>query len=655
MDFGVRAEGAGFKAVCYAPEAKRCSIDLYRSGDRKPADKIEMLPVQGCTGIFECSFSLSGSSGICEYLFETDKDSFIDPYSRELTGIRGYWADTDEYRTAAASGANSVQAAGRDLEEALTALKDNGIDDRAGEGSDLEKKGSGRAKKGDGEDPGVRPHIRSRLSREELRPDFGFKCPDYEDLFIYKLHVRGFTVDKSSGAKHPGTYSGLVEKIPYMRQLGVNAVLLMPCYEFNERMIQGAGSPAKLNFWGYGAEGYYFAPKSGYASDPSNARREFFDMVNALHESGIAVFMEMDFASGTPDSLMLDALRMWRSEYGIDGFRIIGDYVFKRLFMSDPLLKGVKLIMNGHDMCESGDKACMKRIAECNDGFMVTVRRFLKGDEDQVKLFSEMFRKGFVKTGRVNYLADHDGFTLADVYSYDERHNRDNGENNLDGREINYSWNCGVEGETKSRQVLKLRYRMIKNALTVLFLSQGTPMLMAGDEFGLTHFGNNNPYCLDNEQSRVIWDKGSRAKNLHDFVRKLARLKTSHRVFANRAQLQGLDYIYSGRPDISFHGTRAWYPDFGYFSRTLGVLLNGDYAMVDRKHKDSTFYVAFNMHWEEHEFDLPVEAKNEVETALTTDASNKLTDHRSCVIRPRSIAVFAIKKQVINHPESANK
>ena len=445
----------------------------------------------------------------------------------------------------------------------------------------------------------------------------------------------------SSGVHNKGTFAGVAEKAGYLKELGVNAVLLMPCYDFDESMEQGYGRADKLNFWGYGARSRYFAPKTGYASDPDNVREEFTSMVDELHKAGFAVLMEMDFSHEMPDVTMLEVLRYWKSEYGIDGFRLIGEYAPRRLFASDPFLNGTLLIGSSwDDDCIRTIGGISGHLAECNDLFMTGVRRFMKGDEGQVREFSDLLRRNCSRTAKINYLADHDGFTLNDVYSYDERHNEANGEMNMDGREINYSWNCGVEGETGRRNVLKLRMRMIKNALCTLFLSQGTPMLMAGDEFGNTHKGNNNPYCCDNEQSWVVWDRTARAKELLAFTRGLAALRKEHRVFSNKTELVGTDYVYKGCPDVSFHGTRAWFPDYGYYSRTLGMLLNGEYAVVDRNRRDKSFYIAFNMHWEEHEFDLPGNGKSEFKMVLTTDSENTISEKCTCIIKPRSIAVF---------------
>lgn len=468
-----------------------------------------------------------------------------------------------------------------------------------------------------------------------------FVPADYPDLIIYKLHVRGFTAHESSGVRYKGTFKGIAAKLPYLKSLGINAVLLMPCYDFNPVIGSRGEGGEVVNFWGYGAEAAYFAPKASYASEPGRVREEFASVVKALHANGIAVFTEMDFPASVPGYRVLEVLRFWHDTYHIDGFRVIGSSVPAKMIADDPCLMGVRLISDyWNDECIAARGRDNTGLADCNDGFMINVRRFIKGDEGQVSGFAENVRSTGGGAARVNYIADHNGFTLADVYSYDERHNEANGEKNRDGREINYSWNCGVEGPTNSRHILKLRTKMIKNALTVLFLSQGTPMLMAGDEFGCTHGGNNNPYCCDNEQGWVVWEKGTRARELRDYTVQLIKLRQSHRVLSNVVGLRGTDYVYSGCPDISFHGTSAWYPDYGYYSRTLGVLLNGEYARVDRIRPDASFYIIYNMHWQDHVFDLPTINKGSFRLLLSTDPDTVYTDGRTCEVRARSAAVF---------------
>lgn len=584
---GVTKKGKTYTARIYVPGAKSCRIRLYNQGDEAPVSYVNMSQCIGSHGLFECSFETDGA---VEYDFETDAIVTVDPYAKRLVGNEKFGPVPASYRGV---------------------LPDKAF-----------KPGNARLK----------------LHQDDS------EAIDYSDMVIYKLHVRGFTAHETSGVRSKGTFRGVRQKLSYIRGLGFNTLLLMPCYEFDENMKVGYGREPKVNYWGYGAKGYYFAPKASYASDPARCCEEFSELVRSVHDAGMEIMMEMDFAEGTPDIVMLESLRFWHEVYHVDGFRLISGNIYERIMASDPELVGVKMIASSwNEECTLGLTAKDRPVlAECNEAYMEAVRRFLKGDEGTVKDFSWFIKYNGDRTAKVNYLADHDGFTLADVYSYDVKHNEANGEKNVDGREINHSWNCGTEGPTDSHRIMKLRQKMLRNAIAALFLSQGTPMMMSGDEFGCSHHGNNNPYCCDNEQGWVVWDNSAQARELRQYVKNLIELRLSHRVFSNVIGLRGTDYIYSGCPDVSFHGTKAWYPDYGHFSRMLGVLLNGEYARIDRSTFDDSFYVAFNMHWEPHEFDLPTTGKGEFEMILSTDPTTNYDGGRTCSLPARSIAVFAL-------------
>lgn len=603
--FGISGSGKALRACVYAPGAMMCRLVQYSGDAESPVSVTEMELSGEYPGIFSCMFEKKGSS----YIFETDRGFVTDPYGR-LFEPEKLTQDTEAHDGGAAGGMPLTHAGLKAVEE------------------------TGSARRAIFAETG-------RLMKDDVRPQLEF-C----DMIMYKLHVRGFTADPSSRVSNPGTYAGVLQKLPYLKKLGINAVLLMPCYEFEDYSKGGFGELPRRNFWGYGAKGMYFAPKTAFAVDPARACNEFAALVKTLHRNGIEVLMEMNFCAGTPESLMLESMRFWAGTYHIDGFRLVGSSMPLRLIASDPYLGAVKLIADGwdRDCLEAAHDGRLPRFAVCSDNYMVACRRMLKGDEGQVRAFSEALGAGSELYANVNCLADHNGFTLNDVFCYDQKHNEANGENNSDGREINYSWNCGAEGPTTKKNINRLRTRMIKNALAVLYLSQGTPLLLAGDEFGATHMGNNNPYCCDNEQGHVIWERTKRARELTEYTAGLIALRSSHRVLKNRLVLKGSDYIYSGCPDISFHGTRAWYPDYGYFSRTLGMLLNGEYAMLDRERSDVSFYIAINMHWEPHEFDLPGFGRGTFRFLFSTDSDPDRGNGRNCTLGPRSISVFVLEK-----------
>lgn len=453
----------------------------------------------------------------------------------------------------------------------------------------------------------------------------------FHELILYRLHVRGFTKHSSSRVKHPGTFRGIEEKIPYMKQLGINGVVLLPCYEFDERMNEeelGKYSSnfldytkpitkqqkeeqewPKVNFWGYTKRSNYFAPKASYASNPFQAVNEMKQMIKKLHENGISVFMEMFFSPGTNQSLILDCLRYWVRVFAVDGFKLNTEVANGTLLASDPFLSRTKFLAtywNTGEFFQQYEKIEEKTLAEYNDGFMVDCRRFLKSDEGQINGFVNRMRRNPNQQTVVNYITNTNGFTLMDLVSYDIKHNEANGEQGLDGTEYNYSWNCGWEGPTRKKQITQLRLRQIKNALSFLFLAQGVPMLLAGDEFGNTQKGNNNAYCQDNEIGWVTWNKQVMNQRILAFCKKIIALRKTHPVFSPKEELRGMDYIACGSPDISFHGTKPWYPDLSNYSRVIGIMLCGKYAPISIRRSDKSFYMAFNMHWEPHQFELPI-------------------------------------------------
>lgn len=386
-----------------------------------------------------------------------------------------------------------------------------------------------------------------------------------EDVIAYSLHVRGFTKHSSSGVAHKGTFDGVTEKLPYLQKLGINQIHLMPVYEFDENQRH-------VNYWGYG-KAYFFAPKASYAAgDPVN---EMKSLVRQMHLAGIEVILEMPFTEGTTFSLILDCLRYWVMQYHVDGF-IVNPYICNPDELAkDPVLAKSKILKK-------------------EDGFQNVMRRFLKGDEDMIRdVICQLKNQD---TQLYNYIASHNGFTLCDVVSYDGKHNEANGENNLDGPDYNYSWNCGAEGNSRKKTVNELRKNQIFNAFFLLLFAQGMPCILSGDEFMNTQKGNNNAYCQDNLISWLDWNQLSRQEELYTFVCRLIALrKACMKQIAKKSEdTMGR----SGIPQISYHGEDAWQMPAGRASRQLGVFYHEESTEKD-------FYIAYNMHWLSHSFALP--------------------------------------------------
>ena len=386
-----------------------------------------------------------------------------------------------------------------------------------------------------------------------------------EDVIAYSLHVRGFTKHSSSGVAHKGTFDGVTEKLPYLQKLGINQIHLMPVYEFDENQRH-------VNYWGYG-KAYFFAPKASYAAgDPVT---EMKTLVRQMHLAGIEVILEMPFTEGTTFSLILDCLRYWVMQYHVDGF-IVNPYICNPDELAkDPVLAKSKILKK-------------------EDGFQNVMRRFLKGDEGMIRdVICQLKNQD---TQLYNYIASHNGFTLCDVVSYDGKHNEANGENNLDGPDYNYSWNCGAEGNSRKKAVNELRKNQIFNAFFLLLFAQGMPCILSGDEFMNTQKGNNNAYCQDNLISWLDWNQLSRQEELYTFVCRLIALrKACMKQIAKKSEdTMGR----SGIPQISYHGEDAWQMPAGRASRQLGVFYHEESTEKD-------FYIAYNMHWLSHSFALP--------------------------------------------------
>ena len=386
-----------------------------------------------------------------------------------------------------------------------------------------------------------------------------------EDVIAYSLHVRGFTKHSSSGVAHKGTFDGVAEKLPYLQKLGINQIHLMPVYEFDENQRH-------VNYWGYG-KAYFFAPKASYAAgDPVN---EMKSLVRQMHLAGIEVILEMPFTEGNTFSLILDCLRYWVMQYHVDGF-IVNPYICNPDELAkDPVLAKSKILKK-------------------EDGFQNVMRRFLKGDEGMIRdVICQLKNQD---TQLYNYIASHNGFTLCDVVSYDGKHNEANGENNLDGPDYNYSWNCGAEGNSRKKAVNELRKNQIFNAFFLLLFAQGMPCILSGDEFMNTQKGNNNAYCQDNLISWLDWNQLSRQEELYTFVCRLIALrKACMKQIAKKSEdTMGR----SGIPQISYHGEDAWQMPAGRASRQLGVFYHEESTEKD-------FYIAYNMHWLSHSFALP--------------------------------------------------
>lgn len=494
----------------------------------------------------------------------------------------------------------------------------------------------------------------------------------YEESFCYCLHIRGFTRHASSKVKAKGTFRGLVDKISYLKELGVTTLELQPVYEFAELEKRTAlelsylpmdssisvedgktqEDEKKLNYWGY-TKGCYYSPKNSYA-DSEDAAAEFKDMVKALHKNGLEAVLQFYFAEEMPEREIAEILHYWVMEYHVDGFHLKGEHIPAGALAKDPALAKTKLWYYGfpdevQDSFPAGMAGNERRyLAEYGDSYRCDMRRFLKGDEGMLPAVMYHLRHNSAGCGQINYLTNYDGFTLMDLVSYDRKHNESNGEDNRDGTDYNASWNCGQEGKSRKKTVLALRKRQIKNALLLLFFSQGTPLIFMGDEFGNSQGGNNNPYCQDNETTWLNWRNLESHREIFAFVKELSAIRKAHPVLRQDREIRLMDYGACGYPDASYHGAAPWKPDTASYSRQLGIMYCGKYVRKDRINHDDFFYVAYNLHWEPYEFALPklpkgmrweLCAASEAAREKETEEAEESRQQR-VVLSGRSICVF---------------
>ncbi len=631
LPFGASlTEEGGIHFSIYSREAVGCTLVLFHHGEKAPFAEIPFPPEFRIGNVYSMIvFDLNFEEIEYGYRFEgpwnpeegqrfDPKMVLLDPYAKSITG-RSIWRE----------------------------------------------KRRGKKK------PPLSP--RGRIIREDFswEGDKPLEIPP-EELIIYEMHVRSFTADPSSGVRHPGTFIGLTEKIPHLKELGINCVELMPVFEFDEqengRTFQGR---ELVNYWGYSTVGF-FAPKAGYAASAKFGLEadELKNMIRLLHKNGIQVILDVVFnhtAEGselgptisyrgidnatyyllTPSggyinfsgcgntmncnnpvvrNMVVDCLRYWVSDYHVDGFRFDLASILSRGEDGEPLMNPPLLDSIAHDavlgkclliaeawdaggLYQVGSFPAFGRWSEWNGRYRDCLRRFIKGDANMAP---EMYRRirgsGDMYGSRsanasINFITCHDGFTLRDLVSYNEKHNEMNGEDNRDGAGDNASWNCGAEGDTEDPEILSLRERQMKNMLTVLLTSRGIPMLLSGDEFGNSQQGNNNAYCQDNEISWLNWELKEKNRELYQYVRRLIALRRSHPVFRNTtydALPNGTGY-----PEMSLHGTRPW--DLN--EEGPGLCFSCFYAEDHEKYgteEDCFLWIGVNAHWEEHRFELPV-------------------------------------------------
>lgn len=517
------------RMINFAVDAGReaeCSLLLYRRNSKEVLDEIRMKKVPMAEGIHCIAIAESDARNL-EYNYKIDGIVTMDPFVPGISGKRGW-------------------------------LSDEKIEEH---------------------------ELRGRIcnSAFDWEDDRLPNIPDSE-VVAYSLHMRGYTRNRTSDVKKKGTFTGLIEKIPYLKLLGINQIQCLPIYEFEEWLKPDSGympfsnkEDWKINYWGYGP-GKYMAPKSSYAAG-RDAARELKTLVHALHQNNMELIMNFPFDAGVLPQDMIHVLRCWHMEYHIDGF-LINPYLLPLdMVVNDPVLRYCKIYINDEE-------------------FQNMARKFLKGDEGIIHDAKRLLSRT-AGNHRCNTITSPSGFTLNDLVSYENKHNEDNGEHNRDGSDYNLSWNCGVEGPTKKKEVLALRKNQARNAMAMLLLAQGTPCILAGDEFLNSQKGNNNVYCQDNTVGWTDWNLAKKNEEMIQYVSDLIAFRKKHPALRSVRALSGNDPKRSGLPDVSFHGESAWQLSLDSTNRQFGMLLGGTYM------EDDDIYIVYNMHWNEHDFALP--------------------------------------------------
>ena len=486
-------------------------------------------------------------------------------------------------------------------------------------------------------------------------------------MLLYKLHVRGFTMDADK-QKYPGTFQALMNRIGYLEKLGITTVELMPVYEFEEMpipvetklpeyvkwepdeedMIQPESvqvQVGRLNYWGYGPVNY-FAVKASYASNPEQADREYKTLIRRLHAHHMECIMEMYFPEDTNHNLIVDVLRYWVREYHVDGFHLLGESIPVTAIVQDNLLSRTKIMCEKYDPGVVCDGRKYMNLYVYKDEYMYPARKILNHLNGNMKEFLDQQRKQGSRLGYVNYITSNNGFTLADLFMYNDRHNEENGENNLDGNAWNYSNNYGIEGPTRKRYINSLRRLKWRNSMLMLMLAQGVPMLWAGDEIENSQKGNNNAYCQDNAIGWVNWKNEKTHRKELVFLQKLVRFRKEHPIISNEMPFQFSDYHALGCPDLSFHGESAWILEPTVGRMCIGMLYCGAYTKGDKEAED--VYVAYNFFSAVSSLALPQLDKHK-RWYLVMDSSNDsqpyldeavLMENSSITMMPQSICVL---------------
>lgn len=479
---------------------------------------------------------------------------------------------------------------------------------------------------------------------------------DASDIVLYKTHVRGLTMAHGLLGDDKGSYSGVISVLPELKKLGVTAIEFLPIYEFEElrypshltydntnKRIKKVGEVYGVNYWGYG-DGEYFAPKASYFRG-TDVNEHLCEMIDAIHGAGMEIYMEISAdAKRIGDNRIMEMLRFWREQYRIDGFHLLGiDYPIKRI-AQDPYLADTKFFYESIPADILFSENGKKRLFISNDAFLYALRKLQNHFDGNAAELAAMMRRQGETFGYVNFAAVNTGFTLYDSYSYGEKHNEANGEDNRDGLNYNCSYNHGQEGDTKRREILRSRYTCMRTAFAIMMTSPGIPLILGGDEVANTNHGNNNPYCQDNATGWVQYRHSADRDRLKAYVEALIRFRKEHPILSVRYEMKRNDHRSMGFPDLSYHGREPWIMGIGGEKKAIGILYNGDYS---EKGKCEDVMLCINFYYGEETFALP-KLPNGREWYFVTNTSEeefgekavKCTNQSECIVPGGSVSIY---------------
>ena len=581
------------------PSSQKISVLLFDKSTKKQISLIELTDEFAVGSVYSVKVSGINPDEIC-YLLKEDNRAYVDTYATAVVG-RDTWGDANnrhKHQFKVYSGISKIEKDWKD-------------------------------------------------TKVDIKPS---------DMVFYKLHMRGFTAGFGMAESKIGTYKGFVSKLPYLKKLGVTSIEFMPLYDFEElflevkttispkgKMVESLEYTGKNNYWGFGVANY-FAPKASYFGGADSAAEGLRALVSTIHHNGMEIVMECAFGPEATDDIYLDVLKYYVKYFHIDGFHIVGCNAPIERIAKEPYLSNTKLFYEyipEEILCSESGR---KHLFIYNDSFMNVTRQIQNHMNGSMVQFANHMRRQNGAYGFVNYMANVNGFSLWDSYSYGEKHNFDNGEDNRDGTNNNYSFNYGVEGKTTNKVINGNRFREMRNAFTALFLSQSVPLIVAADEVAATHEGNNNPYCQDNKIGYTVFAKNKSKNNLQRFVTELIEFRKNHKCLRVETPFFMNDYKHLGLPDMSFHGSEPWMMTIGEEQKALGVLYNGAYA----GEKEEVF-VCYNFHYDSVNMALPLLSPgkrwrlcfNTADYAADSDFSPKpIHDQQSIEVPGNSISVL---------------